>query len=307
MDFGALGTGVRVLTTSASTLEAARAGVVRELAAIDEACSRFRDDSEVSLLQRAGGREVQVSSLLTEALAASLRAARMTGGAVDPTVGGAMRRIGYDRDFADVAGDGGPVQVVVEAVPGWRLIELDEQRARVRIPDGLELDLGSMAKALAADRAATAAVRAVGQGGVLVSLGGDIAVAGTPPEGGWRVLVTDDHAASLDAAGQVISLAAGGLATSSTTVRRWRRGSAILHHIIDPMTGLPATETWRTVSVVAATCVDANTAATAAIVWGARALDWLARHQLPARLVGVDGQVIRVAGWPEETDGERAP
>lgn len=303
MDFQALGTGVRVLTTSAATLKAARTQVARELAAIDQTCSRFREDSEISRLQRAGGREVPISPLLTQALAASLRAGRMTEGAVDPTVGGAMRRIGYDRDFAQVARDGGPVQVVVESVPGWRLIELDEQRSRVRIPAGLELDLGSTAKALAADRAAGAAMAAAGDGGVLVSLGGDIAVGGEPPEGGWRVLVTEDHAAPPDAPGQVISLAAGGLATSSTTVRRWRRGGTTLHHIVDPATGRPATGTWRTVSVVAATCVDANTAATAAIVWGARAREWLARHRLPARLVAEDGQVIRVAGWPENVDG----
>ena len=75
---------------------------------------------------------------------------------------------------------------------------------------------------------------------MLVSLGGDVAVAGPAPEPGWPVLVTDDHAAGPDAAGETVAVATGGLATSSTTVRRWRRGDADLHHIIDPAAGRPA-------------------------------------------------------------------
>jgi thiamine biosynthesis lipoprotein len=135
---------------------------------------------------------------------------------------------------------------------------------------------------------------------VLVSLGGDIAMAGAAPDGGWPVLVAEDHAAPLDGPGPVVRLNGGGLATSSTTVRRWRRGGAELHHIVDPATGLPAAGRWRTASVGAATCVDANAAATAAIVWGERAPAWLAERRLPARLVATDGAVVRVAGWPED-------
>jgi thiamine biosynthesis lipoprotein len=297
----ALGTGVRVVVTEPDALARVCDAVREELTAIDLACSRFREDSELSRVNAAGGRGVSIGPLLTEALAAGLHAARSTEGAVDPTVGGAMRRIGYDRDFASVGRVGGPIQLVAERVPGWQVIELDAGRRRVRVPSGVQLDLGATAKALAADRAARSALEVTG-GGVLVSLGGDVAMAGPPPEGGWRVLVTDDHAAPLDAPGQVVSLTGGGLATSSTTVRRWERGRVALHHIVDPATGLPAESCWRTVSVGAATCVDANAAATAAIVWGESAPDWLERHRLPSRLVRVDGRVIRVAGWPPEED-----
>jgi thiamine biosynthesis lipoprotein len=251
-------------------------------------------------VRRAGGRPVPVSALLANLVAASLRAARMTGGAVDPTVGGAMRRIGYDRDFALVAGgDPGPVPLRVEPVPGWRHVELDASRRLLSVPADVELDLGATAKAFAADLAARSAGAAAGCG-VLVSLGGDIAMAGGAPEGGWPVLVAEDHAAPLDGPGQVVWLTGGALATSSITVRRWRRGGADLHHIVDPATGLPAAGRWRTATVGAGTCVDANTAATAAIVRGERAVGWLAERRLPARLVGRDGQVVRVAGWPEE-------
>jgi thiamine biosynthesis lipoprotein len=137
---------------------------------------------------------------------------------------------------------------------------------------------------------------------VLVNLGGDLTVAGsTPPDGGWAVLVTDDHRSPLDADGQTVAVRSGGLATSSTTVRRWRAGGREHHHIVDPRTGLAAAEIWRTVSVAAATCVDANTASTAAIVRGREAPAWLDRMGLPARLVALDGSVSTTGAWPGET------
>jgi thiamine biosynthesis lipoprotein len=99
----------------------------------------------------------------------------------------------------------------------------------------------------------------------------------------------------------VVAIRDGGLATSSTTARRWQRGGDVLHHILDPRTGLPAEPVWRTVSVAAGTCVDANAASTAAVIRGRAALGWLARLGLPARLVDATGVVFTVAGWPQET------
>jgi FAD:protein FMN transferase len=128
-----------------------------------------------------------------------------------------------------------------------------------------------------------------------VNLGGDISTSGPAPAGGWHVRVTDDHRAPLDAPGQAVTIASGALATSSTTVRRWGAGA---HHIIDPRTGLPADSRWRTVSVAAATCVDANIASTAAIVLGDEAPQWLADRRLPARLVDLAGDAITSSGWP---------
>jgi thiamine biosynthesis lipoprotein len=132
---------------------------------------------------------------------------------------------------------------------------------------------------------------------VLVNLGGDIALAGPAPAGGWAVRVADDHRAPPEAPGQVLALDSGALATSSTTVRRWGEGA---HHIIDPRSGLPACSPWRTVSVAAATCVDANTASTAAVVLGDDAPAWLEANGLPARLVDDAGEARAVAGWPRE-------
>ena len=164
---------------------------------------------------------------------------------------------------------------------------------------GVELDLGATAKALAADRAALAASRAAGTG-VLISLGGDVAVAGPAPAPGWPVRIAEDHAAPLDAPGPTVSIRSGGLATSGTAVRRWRAGDVELHHIVDPRTGRPAETPWTALTVAAASCVDANAASTAAVVLGEAAAEWLAERRLPARLQGEDGTVVCTGGWPED-------
>ena len=135
-----------------------------------------------------------------------------------------------------------------------------------------------------------AAIAAATGSPTLVDLGGDVATAGPAPAGGWVVRVTDDHRAGPDADGQSVTVSGGGLATSSTTVRRWRRAGRPVHHIVDPATGEPAAPVWRTVSVAAASCVDANTASTAAIVRGASAPQWLESLGLPARLVDPSGE-----------------
>ncbi|MGA7989342.1 MAG: FAD:protein FMN transferase [Candidatus Dormiibacterota bacterium] len=295
----ALGTSMHVVVTDPAHLDAATASVASVVESIDRACSRFRDDSELSrLLAAPGHREGVVSPLLAEALATALRAAELTDGAVDPTVGEAVRSAGYTVDFDSVPRDGAPIPMTVRPVPGWRRIRLYSATRRVEIPAGIEVDLGATAKALAADLGAAAARDAIDGNGVLVSLGGDVAVAGMPPDEGWHVQIAEDSRAVITPDGETIAIRSGGVATSSTMVRRWRRGGVELHHIIDPATGLPADGPWRTVSVVAGSCVDANIAATAAIVRGGSAKAWLEMAGLPARLVDRAGDVMRVGGWP---------
>jgi FAD:protein FMN transferase len=270
-------------------LPAALTEVKRTVAAFDVACSSFRGDSELALLNASPDEDVVVSSLLLSAIREALRAARITDGAVDPTVGQALIAHGINPPSRER-------QLVITPVRGYRVVKLDEAANRVRIPAGVELDLGATAKALAADIAAEAAASAAGCG-VLVGLGGDIAVAGEPPQDGWTIRVTDDHR-DADSPGQTLAIRSGGLATSSTTVRR----SGDAHHLIDPATGRPAGGPWLAVSATADSCLDANIATTAAIVLGAGAPEWLERHKIPARLVSADGVVRYTAGWPSEGD-----
>ena len=333
--FGVFGTTAVLLVTEPAALPLARALADAELAAVDLACSRFRPDSELSRLNGSNGKLTVVSELFAELIAVALRAADLTDGHVDPTCGQALAAAGYDRDFtelnqrppgqrpvADFLGPGNGAQpaaidpahpvgavdpahpadpvgaaTVGRPVPGWRHILLDPDRLLVRLDHGAQLDLGATAKAWAADHCAELIATRL-DCGVLVSLGGDIAVAGPAPPDGWQVRVTDDHAAPIDAPGQTVAIRSGGLATSSTTVRTWTTADRRMNHIIDPATGQPTQSCWRTVSVAAGTCVDANIASTASIIRGEAAVPWLADAGLPARLVTHDGRSVTTAGWP---------
>ncbi len=316
-----------VATTERDGLSPALAAVKRIVGEFDASCSSFRDDSELMLLNRSPGEAVVVSELLFAAVQAALRAARLTDGAVDPTVGQALiahhinpplwngGRLGYAVSapvaatrFASTSTAtvgtttvrSGRRPLRIAPVPGHGAVRTDAESRTITLPAGVTLDLGATAKALAADMAAQAAAQAAGCG-VLVSLLGDVAVVGPAPSSGWTVRVTDDHQRD-DGPGQTITIREGGLTTSSVTVRRRDGDVDPVHHLIDPATGNPARGPWRTASVTAGSCLDANTASTAAIVLGDRAVQWLDDHRVPARLVRHDGSVRHVAGWPAVGD-----
>jgi FAD:protein FMN transferase len=303
----ALGMLIQLVVTDPGRLATARELLEDDLTELDLACSRFRPDSELTAIANtargaAGPVTMTVSPLLAEAIAVALRAASLTDGDVDPTVGGVLSSLGYDRDFGQVPASGPAVAVRVRVVPGWRSIRLERQTRRLRVPAGVQLDLGATVKGWAADRSAARIADRLGCG-VLVSLGGDTSVAGQPPAGGWRIRVQDLTALPGEpprGPSVVVAIRDGGLATSSTAARRWQRGGDMLHHIVDPRTCLPAAPVWRTVSVAAASCADANTAATAAVIRGRQAPAWLASLHLPARLVEPDGTVHTISGWPTD-------
>jgi thiamine biosynthesis lipoprotein len=290
---------VRVAVTDPAALDEARELVTDLMADVDRAASRFRGDSELAALARADGAWTPISPLFTELLAVALRSARLTDGDVDPTVGVALAGLGYDRAVEEISADG---VVVAVPAPGWRAVELDEEGGRVRVASGVRLDLGATAKAWTADTGAEAVTAATGSG-CLVSIGGDIAVAGPAPAGGWRIRVEDvtgDPDAAPSGPSSVVTIRDGGLATSSIRARRWQRDGLWLHHLIDPHTGMPPAPAWRTVSAAAGTCVDANVLSTAAVVRGNRIWPLLREARLPVRLVTADGQVLTAGGWPQE-------
>jgi thiamine biosynthesis lipoprotein len=232
----------------------------------DAAFSRFRVDSELSRLNRAGGG--RMSRFFAEVLEQALWASRVTGGLVHPGVGRCLVAAGYDADFASG-------------------LDRDEPAASVRrgsfrrvgrvllLAPGTELDLNGVVKSIAVDRAATL-LRRDG----FVSAGGDIATRGPVDVAlrGAAVRVT------------------GGLATSGVTRRRWLRAGTLQHHLIDPRSGAPSESRWREVTVCGANCLAADVAAKAAFLLGEEGPRWLDERGLPGRFVGEDDVVVN-ARW----------
>lgn len=286
------------ITGTEPSMMGAAERIVRDVVAdVDEACSRFRSDSELMRLQPflAGGAEV--SPVLAKLMASALDAARWTHGSVDPTLGKDLAALGYDRDLAQVRlnPDGAAVAGTrtQPRTPGWQRVSLEGQI--LTVPEDLRLDLGATAKAVAADWAAARVAAELGCG-VLVSLGGDIATAGPSPEGGWQVLVHDLPA---DPRQQVTLQAGHAMATSSTQKRRWQIAGHSVHHILDPRFGLPAEPVWRSVTVAASSCLRSNAFTTAGIVRGFAAVEWFDRIGVAARLVDAQGRIVTTGGWPK--------
>lgn len=302
-DGRALGVDVRVVVTKLEGLDEARQILVGDVAALDLACSRFRPDSEIAAVDRARGRPVVISPLLADAIAVAIDAAAATAGDLDPTLGGVVSALGYDRDFAALPYDDPAQAVTVRRRANWTTVRLDRQAGIVQVPADLQLDLGATAKAWAADRTAARIHDVIG-GSVLVSLGGDIAMAGDRLTDGWPIRVQDRPDGRSDAGQpdneiQTVAVHCGGLATSSTTARRWRRGGEVMHHLIDPRTGWPAISPWRTVSVAAPSCLAANIASTTAIIRGSDGEKYLRDCGFAARLVDRRSAVTVLNGWPQ--------
>ncbi|ARC58096.1 FAD:protein FMN transferase [Frondihabitans sp. 762G35] len=298
-------TTARLVVTDAAGIDRARRIADRILRDVELAASRFRDDSEVRRLAGRAAHGVEVGEMMATLVERSLVAARETDGDVDPTLGAVLDGLGYDRDLTMLPraqhGDeaGFSVSVATPREPGWTRIALRDRI--LTVPDDIRLDLGATAKAVAADLCATAIADEL-HCGVLMSLGGDIATAGTSPDGGWSIAVQDlPQDPRTD-----ITLADGfAVATSSTQKRRWIHDGRQVHHILDPRLGLAAPAVWRSVTVAASSCFRANTLSTAAVVRGRRAVDWLTRQGEPARLVDARGNVIHLNGWPDDVPDER--
>lgn len=282
----------------ADQLEDALVTLWVHLDALDDACNRFRSDSEITRLNEAGGASRPVSATFETALAAALECAEATGGLCDPTVLASLLALGYDRDYAELAAHGAPEAGTPRPAPGVGAVDWDRDAHRVALRDGALLDLGASAKALCCDLVADAVAPT---GGVLVEIGGDVAVRGRGPDGPWAIGISDSLVITGDE--ERVSLEGGGVATSSRTTRVWRAGGELVNHVIDPRTGRPADGPYATATVAASSCRRANALATAALLWGEDAPYHLAQSGAAARLVREDGAVEYVGGWAREAVG----
>jgi thiamine biosynthesis lipoprotein len=250
----------------------------------DQTFSRFRGDSELNFVNRQAGRPTTVSTLFAEVLGVAVAAAVETGGLIDPTIGRALTTLGYDRDF-DLLDEDDDDMVALARARGahtgrYRDIRFDPVARIVWLPGDVRLDLNGVAKALAIDQA----LSLIGQG--FVSIGGDIA-ANEPVD------------VALPVSGAV-RLQQGALATSSPLRRRWRRGDAEHHHLIDPRTGRSSASPWNYVSVCGAHALAADIAAKAAYLLGDDGPAWLEARGLPGRFVARDGHVSHTSRWREQ-------
>jgi len=292
--FEALGTYVYVATRDPGELPAARRLTASLLRAVDRTCSRFREDSDLTRANAHAGRWTTVHPLLVAAVEVAVDAARVTDGLVHPLLGRPLVALGYDRDFGLLADAGPALPAAPPAVNAWRDLLLRSDA--VRVPEGTALDLGATGKGFAADLVASALAAELREP-ALVSVGGDLAVSRADGSG-WPVVVSERPGEP----GVIVHLEQGGLATSSTRVRRWARGGTSYHHLLDPRTGAPARVVWSTASCLGTTAVGANTASTAAIVLGDAAPAWLEERRVTARLVTPDHGVRRIGDWPADAE-----
>ncbi len=255
--------------------------------------SRFRPESELSRLNARAGRSTAVSSLLYNVVASALAGARATRGAFDPTLLPDLVRLGYDRTFPDLPADASLTRRLPFVGGQWHEIRLDPERRSMLLPAGAALDVGGIAKGMAVDAALDRLERELGIGTALVDAGGDLAVRGLPPgQRAWQV--------AIEGTTLPVALRHGALATSGSSRRRWLQDGIERHHLIDPGTGEPAASGLSSVTVAAATCRQAEVAATAVFVLGAAAgAPLLERHGLAGLLIGSRG-IEAVGRWPEQ-------
>jgi thiamine biosynthesis lipoprotein len=277
--FRAMGTTVECLLEAGAEAESAFEAVVTEFERLEAILSRFRFDSELSHLNRAG--RLEAGPELLEVTWLALEARERTGGRFDPTIHDALVAAGYDRSFESMASEG-PADSA-EASPCRGGVTIDETAGTIELEDGARLDFGGIGKGYAVDR--TCALLSA-SGPCLVNAGGDLAVRGRPRTGCWPIGVeTPDGTISL-------ALEDGALATSGRDRRHWRRGSE-RHHLIDPATGKPSDSDLLRVSVAAPSAVEAEVLAKSLFLAGEEdAISEAAELGLAAVLVTGDGRTV---------------
>lgn len=297
-EFQALGTTIVVGVVDPESLAAVMPHVYARLQDVDRTLSRFRPDSELARIDSDPDRPWLVSPLFGEVLELALQAAAATNGWFDPTARDALEAAGYDRSIELLERDGPGPERPFRLAGQWPLISFDRPSGILLLPRDVRLDFGGIGKGFAVDYALRDLPT---DGGVLVSAGGDMAVVGPPPAGGWRCEVA---ATADDAPETTVLLLQGALATSGLGRRQWRRAGQPLHHLLDPHTGQPGASPWHIVTVAARTCVAAEVAAKVAWLMGEAGPAWLTQQGLTARLRALDGRVHTVGHWPAEGTAE---
>ncbi len=277
LDFRAMNTAVTLAVadhgSAATDLEAARQFILDS----ERRFSRFVPDSEVSQLNQSAGSwraaSMELIDMLLQAVAYNLE----TGGLFDPSILPDLKRVGYDRSMDEIRRLGaGPLTSSVQPRVSLQKLEIDAASGWVRLPAGMEIDLGGIAKGWIVEK--TVELLARSADACAVSAGGDILFKGYPAvDALWQVRIEDPW----DPAREVtrLEVGPGAITTSSVIKRSWLQAGVPRHHLIDPRTGEPARGDWASVTVVAPQITVAEVYAKALLIGGEGAL----RHLLPRR------------------------
>jgi thiamine biosynthesis lipoprotein len=248
-----------VVGRSAAAAEQAWRLVVGEFEVAEQAMSRFRETSDLTLVNRAAGtgRAIEVDPRLARALAAADRAGRLTGGRFDARILADLERLGYrGADLGDRPASTSTTGAAVSSDPTGTADPARWLTSMPRVPSvalDRPVDLGGIGKGLALRWAWRTVERSktvetpeggiAGPGaGALLEAGGDLIARGSSPDGGPWAIGIEDPAGGKDPLA-VIGVSSGAVATSSVSVHRWRTDEGrTVHHLVDPNTGEPGGE-----------------------------------------------------------------
>ncbi len=253
--------------------------------------SRFRPESELSRLNRSNGKPFDASKSLMTLLELAQTMREVTRGAVTPLVLNALIYSGYDVDFDALKAQSRGLDLGhLPVPPDACMFEIDASANRVLLPEGVHVDLGGFVKGWAAHQAMQ---RLDEFAPCLVNAGGDIAISGQMADGmPWLIgvenpLAPEEHVALIEVGGR-------GIATSGKDYRRWLVGGEVMHHLIDPWTGMPAVGDVFSATIIAGDVMSAEAAAKAAVILGsARGQAWLDEQPGIAYLLQLEnGEII---------------
>jgi thiamine biosynthesis lipoprotein len=288
---------VLVAEGEASQVRFGLAAAQEFMEAAEKRFTRFSEHSELCGLNRSAGGWFAASADLFDVVREAQVHFHRTQGLFDPSILPDLQNAGYVHSMDEIRRTGSaprPVRPFQKSASGFESVELNENTRSIRLPEGLQIDLGGIAKGWIAERAARLLSRYTSS--CAVNAGGDMFLIGSPPgKDCWEVGLEDPRDPQTDIS--VLLLQEGAVATSSVVKRAWKQGQLSRHHLIDPRTGEPANSSWLSVTVLAAHAVTAESFAKAFLIADENEARQLGGQnpELTVLAVDMDGNLISLA------------
>lgn len=262
--------------------------------------TRFTDTSELAELNRSAGRWFRASAEMFEVIRLANHLAVETGGLFDPAILPALKRAGYDRSMDEIRNQPDRADSNAEVNAGndpdqdFRNVQLDEASHSIFLPQGMQIDLGGIAKGWIAEQAALRLANV--STACAVSAGGDMFLVNLPDgELDWEIGLENPLSPEENLA--VLHVSPGAVATSSIAKRQWKHNGRVVHHLIDPRSGEPAQTEWLSTTVWAEKAAEAEVYAKVLLITGPSNAQALFKHQTSKAYLAVDKQ-----GWVHGSD-----